>query len=166
MVSLVVGAMALSGAAVLLIGLSGHHASLADAAVRQDRQRNAERVVRQVLAAALSRPDGSPALSGTGEQIRVHTLCETGRGESRPCSVALLIVPVDATDSAAVLQMTQPSTPTLALMKLSAGGRFLYLSDPARGGEWATRWEEWLPPFAVGLVVDGDTLLWPMRRDV
>jgi hypothetical protein len=39
---------------------------------------------------------------------------------------------------------------------------FLYLEEARNGGSWSTSWSDRVPPLAVGVILDADTLILPI----
>jgi hypothetical protein len=167
-VAFVVGGTAVATAAALLVGLSSRASAIEMAAASADRAANAERLMR-LLTANLDESIQTARLEGYNEHVVLRTLCETAAGWLEPCRVQLDF----RKDGESGLLMLQARFDTadrsaakvheIVLRSGVLSGEFLYLVDAADGGTWAESWTSLTLPRAVGIVVDGDTLLLPVR---
>lgn len=172
LVGLVIGSVALGGAAALFVGLSGHVDLVAEASFRTDRDANAERLLRSLVSSAhLGGEEGFP-LEGDEREVRFLSWCQPPDRWPTPCSVRLT-VPVRGELAAVVLEATAPGGPSAGVpvagtsIELWSGlrtGRILYLVRGSDGGQWTDRWSDRGLPAAVGLVLDRDTLVLSLGR--
>lgn len=172
LVGLVIGGVALAGAAALFVGLSGHVDRVAEASFRTDRDANAERLLRSVVSSThVGGEEGFP-LEGDEGEVRFLSWCQPPDRWPTSCSVRLT-VPVRGEVAAVVLETTALDVPSAGFpvagtrIELWSGlrtGRILYLVRGSDGGEWTDRWTDRRLPAAVGLVLDRDTLVLSLGR--
>jgi prepilin-type N-terminal cleavage/methylation domain-containing protein len=159
MVALVVGAMAVAAAAALLAGLANRAAAVEQAAARRDRDANAERLLRSLLSnLQLAADTTSRTLAGDGQSVRFQTWCHTPAGWLGPCTARLRFAR-DSGGGSLMLELTSVESQMMELKRGFQSGALRYLLDPAQGGQWTDRWSHVVPPAAVAVIVDRDTLM-------
>lgn len=160
-VALVVGGMALSAAAALLNALSSRAEQIRSAGAQVDRDANAERLLRTLLANLRASGDSTLTVSGDSGSVMLQAWCETVEGWLRPCG-AHLTVERDSSSVAFRLELTQADAENISMVfrrgaRAPAGLR--YLGDVARGGTWVSRWTEVVAPSAILIFAGADTLM-------
>lgn len=169
MVALVIGGITLSAASALYLGMSTRADAIRATSLRVTRRANAERLLR-LLAANVEPRGEDPGVRGDGRSLALGTTCETAFGWPEPCRVLLsfradgrfqrlLLRRLPATDSSAA----PVDAPEMVLRDSLRAGGFAYLIDASHGGSWSAGWTEAAPPPALAVVLDGDTLLLPVR---
>jgi prepilin-type N-terminal cleavage/methylation domain-containing protein len=170
-VGMAVGAMAITGAAALLLGLVSGAEAIQSRAFDVDRDANAERVIR-LLTANLDASGDTIGVRGNQESVHFPTWCETSFAWSERCRVRLKFQTTRASRSLVVERMSGPSltatedaqTPPepVVLRQDLRSGQFIYLVDATAGGKWSGSWSIMTIPAALGVVIDGDTLILPL----
>ncbi|GJG89829.1 hypothetical protein tb265_50100 [Gemmatimonadetes bacterium T265] len=169
LVAVTIGALALAAAHAVLAQLVDGTAAVVRAAAAADRAANADRLLRDAVGQLEVRPVTGPDVDGTETTFRFSTWCDVPAGWQERCTARLAIDAV-AGRPALVLSLrtdagSGPSggagedTPVV-LRTGFADGRLRYLSDPASGGRWAAAWSSRVTaPFALGVILDADTLI-------
>ncbi len=166
MIALVVGSMAVTGSAALLIGLSNQHASVQELTSSADRDGNGIRVLTDLVSSIRQGPELPPGLVGGPSRVELRTHCISERGWTEPCEAELRFEPADESSAAAVLVVaSDPPSRRWVLWIAESGGHFTFLAQSADGGTWTREWTGGRPPLALGVVTDGDTLLVAIRHD-
>jgi prepilin-type N-terminal cleavage/methylation domain-containing protein len=161
-VALVIGGMAVAGAAALFHGLGQRAEAVERAARRADRDANAERLLRALLANVdFSGDTSSPAVAGDQRTMTFRTWCEQATGWLGRCSVRLFFEQ-DAGASSLRLDLTGAETITTVLQRGLREGRLRYLVDARQGGTWVDTWTRRGVPMAVAVIIGRDTLLLPV----
>lgn len=175
MLALAIGGMALSAAALLLLGLSDRGRVIDTVVWRMDRDASAERLLRTLVRNLDFSPDTTPSLKGDATSARFRSWCDGNTGWPVRCFVHLSIAETQY-GQAVTLQLWPSSSeirqgsisgdPTVISLwdRLDSAG-LLYLIDASQGGRWTDEWSELVPPPAMGLILDGDTLILPVRRN-
>jgi hypothetical protein len=115
------------------------------------------RLVRDVVGAAAMSPDTLSAFTGTPEEARFRTICQSPRGWMERCTA---IVRIDRLAGGSVLVLAMPGTQRLPV-PIGDATRLLYLASVFDGGHWLEEWTSGpRPPLAIG--VERGT---PARRD-
>jgi prepilin-type N-terminal cleavage/methylation domain-containing protein len=169
-VSMVVGGMAVTGAAALLLGLGSRAEAIQSAALAVDRDANAERMIR-LLSANLDASADTIALRGNRESVHFPTWCETGFAWYERCRVRLAFRSTGNSRSLVVERVADLARPAgagaqpqaIVLREGLRSGHFLYLVNAEAGGKWSTSWSIITIPAALGVVVGEDTLILPLH---
>jgi prepilin-type N-terminal cleavage/methylation domain-containing protein len=164
MVALTIGAMAVLGAAVLLSALGDRAAALHERARKMDFEGNAERTLREVAASLEVRASLRPSFVGDASSATFYAWCAIPAGWLSRCTVRLAFER-DSAGSAWILRLVRGDTTVIPVRTGVAAGVLRYLVDPRAGGQWAEQWSTLVPPAAVALVADGDTLLVRLGSD-
>lgn len=173
MLALMIGGMAISGAALLLMGLSDRGRAIDAVAWQVDREANAERLLRTTVRNLELSSDMTPSLEGNATSAHFRSWCDSPIGWPVPCSVHLAVRET-AHGQTLLLELRQvdpgirperdPNGPTVIdLWNRLQYARILYLIDAGQGGRWTDQWSELVPPPAVGVIVNSDTLILPVR---
>lgn len=173
MLAIALSAMALTAATMLLLGLSDRARQIDALTEREDREGNAELLLRTTVRNLDLPRDTTRALEGTPEEVRFRSWCDGEFGWPVPCAVRLHVRETSG-GKALVLELG-PDQPDGAPEAIAAGGTviqlwaglgaagLLYLVDPGSGGRWTDRWSDRTLPRALGVVGDADTLILPIR---
>lgn len=159
LVALVIGGMALAGAATLFTGLGQRSDQVNEAAQRMDRDANSERLLRALLANLDLTADTMASLSGGKHSVRFSSWCLTAAGWLDRCGVHLFFNE-DQSAQRLILELT--GSTSLVLRTGFRSGEFRYLVDARYGGSWASTWSRIVVPAAIALIMDADTLLLPV----
>jgi prepilin-type N-terminal cleavage/methylation domain-containing protein len=161
MVAMVIGAMVVAAAAALLSSLENRAEAIARASARADRDANAERVLRGLLANLDLGRDSTSAFVGTATSARFRTWCDSPTGWLERCAAHLSIE--QRGDAAALrLELTGPDPTRIDLASGLHGARFRYLAIVDGVVTWRDTWSHLVVPAAVVLIVERDTLLFPV----
>jgi prepilin-type N-terminal cleavage/methylation domain-containing protein len=162
MVALTVGGMALAVAVALLAGLGDRATGLAAAARRVDREANAERLLRALTANLQIGSDSTGPFRGDSRSAAFRSWCDAPSGWLERCAVRVSLEP-ETRGLSLILRLAGPDT-TLIRMRSGIGiGTLRYLVDAANGGRWADRWSGMVPPAAMQVIADRDTLFLTVR---
>ncbi|HEX7051885.1 MAG TPA: prepilin-type N-terminal cleavage/methylation domain-containing protein [Longimicrobiales bacterium] len=167
MLALTIGAMAISGATLLLLGLSDRGRAIDAVAGNIDREANAEHLLRTTVRNLELSRDATLSLEGGPSGARFRSWCDGPTGWPVRCDVRL-VVREEADGRTLSLELRPDGTAEEAMVVDLWTGlhtvRILYLLDPGEGGKWTDWWTETLLPPAIGVVLDGDTLILPIRE--
>jgi prepilin-type N-terminal cleavage/methylation domain-containing protein len=157
LVALVLAALVILGARGLLAGLSDSAARISRVARAADADANAERTLRALVGRLeIGTPDAG-LFTGDVRSAAFTSWCDTRFGWQERCRVTL------TADSAGEMRSLVARLSTgerLVLRRAVRELSFRYLADAATGGAWTQRWGAGLTaPVAIGVVVDGDTLI-------
>lgn len=163
-------ALAVSG--LVLLAARGLLDALADGADRvtahasvADRNANGERLVRGLLARAEAGTSNARTFAGDARAVRFSSWCDVPSGWLERCHAAIVIdhdeVAARTADRSALLVVAVLSTGEIVPLRRGLGAaELLYLSDARDGGHWLRGWGASVTaPLAVGVVMDGDTLV-------
>lgn len=156
-VALAIGGLVIAGVRSLLDVLGTHAARMASSTARIDADANTERLVRAALGQLSVRADTMPAFHGDGTEAAWRSWCDTVAGFREPCFIRLLVTQ-GSTGAQVTLAMPASGDVSVRTGLRNAGLR--YLADAADGGHWREAWPSSLiPPIAIGIVMDDDTLV-------
>lgn len=161
LVALAIGAIVLLGARLMVEGVADGARRIVRQAARTDRDANAERVLRTVVAALDATTTGT-SFGGDEREARFTSWCDVPGGWQERCSVTLAIGGGTGTgDSAArTLILTLSGAEPLRIRAGFVHGGLRYLDAAHDGGQWFGTWEAGLTvPIAIGAILDADTLI-------
>jgi prepilin-type N-terminal cleavage/methylation domain-containing protein len=161
MVALVVGGITLTGATALYLGLSGRAEAIRATSLALSHDANAERVLRLLAQNAEGRGE-APGVRGDSAEVTLDTWCETPFGWSEPCRVRVAFGDNGRFRRLSLQRLDAASAPLVLRDSLNAG-HITYLVDASRGGSWSAAWTEDVPPPALAVVMETDTLLLPIH---
>jgi prepilin-type N-terminal cleavage/methylation domain-containing protein len=159
MVALVIGGLAVSGAAGLLHAIGHRGEDFSSAAEVHDRDANADRLIRTLVSNLDLRPRENPSIAGDGQRIVLHSWCTTPRGWIAPCRATLMF---EQGSGGVTLQLdlaTDRHDSVALSVRHGTSGHFRYLVSPDAGGTWTEAWTEVTVPAAIAVIIDQDTLL-------
>jgi prepilin-type N-terminal cleavage/methylation domain-containing protein len=152
-VALAITGMVILGARAVLAQLGDDAERLAATAAADDREANADRLVRDLLERAEPPSNGSARFVGEARAVRFSTRCDVPAGWQERCQAEIGIVQVDGEP---VVGLTLSTGEAVVLRRGFSRAVLRYLYDPANGGVWVDRWNSAFSlPWAVGLEVDG-----------
>jgi prepilin-type N-terminal cleavage/methylation domain-containing protein len=156
-VALSIGALVVMGARVLLEGLQTHTVRLVSVANTTNAAANAEHVVRTLVGNLELAPNDSSSFEGDAREARFTSWCAVPEGWQERCTVHLAV----ESETGRVRMMATLSTGERLTLRDSAGAAvFRYLGTGAEGGRWFVTWKHSLmPPLAIGLISDADTMV-------
>ncbi len=156
-VALAVAAFVLVAARAILESVADGADRLVEAAADGDRAGNADRLLRGLVGQVESATVVPNAVAGDERRVRIETWCDVPAGWKERCTVELGFVAHE--DGDAFVAAGVPGGP-LVLRGGVAHGALRYLVDPAHGGAWLSRWAQQVTtPLALGVILDGDTLI-------
>ena len=154
MAALVIGGIAVTAAAGLFNALSTQAEAVRALGVENDTRANGERLIRGLFENLEFRSSTSPALSGTESSVVLSTWCDGVDGWLVPCSARIAF---ERGTRSVALNIEVPNHRTE--WRRGGHGELRYLVDPAHGGTWTTTWTNRVPPKAVAIIIDRDTLM-------
>jgi prepilin-type N-terminal cleavage/methylation domain-containing protein len=159
LVALAVGAVIVLGARLMLEGVADGTHRVTRQAQRTDRDANAERVVRAVVAALEVSESEGRTFGGDERGAHFTSWCDTPGGWQELCP-ATLAIRLESGAGASSLVLTLPGGAPLPIRTGFTYGELRYLADPRDDGEWFTSWEAGISvPVAIGAILDRDTLI-------
>ena len=159
MVALAVIGVALAGARAMLGQIADDADRIGAAAEQADREANAEALLRAIAGQVevSAAPGREMRFAGQPQGARFHSWCQVPDGWLERCEASLGFIQVDGER---VLAMRLSTGELVPLRRGFVQGELLYLRAAGNGGDWVRAWGESItPPLALGLVVDGDTLI-------
>lgn len=157
LVAMTIAGMLLLGARALLDQLADGAERTIQSADTWDRDANAERMLRRLVMQVEAAHEGSAGVVGSEEAARLTTWCEAPAGWRERCTVTIGFIP--AGDELALAILLPGGALVEARRGVRAGAlRYLYSADD--GGIWLRSWtSEVSTPLALGVLIDGDTLV-------
>lgn len=156
-VALSIGALVVMGTRALIEGLHAHTVRLLSVSNSSNAAANAEHVLRTLVGnLALASTDAS-SFEGDAREARFTSWCDVPEGWQELCAVHLS---VEGETGHVRLLATLSTGERLTVRDSADTATLLYLGSSADGGHWFVKWTHSLmPPLAIGLISDGDTLL-------
>lgn len=148
------------GGRMLLDQLSDSGLRIGRESAEAAREGNGERLLRRLLRDAVVPPDSARRFRGDTLGMEYHGRCEASGGWLESCVVKLA---VDLEDDSSLVIAELSARAPLVLRRLAGRAQFRYY-DPSRpDSSWVVSWGTSVSlPKAVGLLVAGDTLLFPV----
>jgi prepilin-type N-terminal cleavage/methylation domain-containing protein len=163
LVGLMVGSVIVLGARLMLEGVGDGAQRVTRQAQRTDRDANAERVLRAVVAALETSESDGRTFGGNEREARFTSWCDTPGGWKELRAVTLTITSNGAASGkpgAGTLVLTMSGSTPLSIRAGFTYGALRYLADARDDGEWFTSWDVGISvPIAIGAIVDRDTLI-------
>lgn len=154
MTALVIGGIAVTAAAALFNALATQAETVRVLGRENDIRANGERLLRGLFENLEFRSSTAPALSGSESSVSLATWCDGVDGWLVPCSAQIAFE--RGTRSVA---LTIEVADRRIEWRRGGHGALRYLVDAAHGGTWATHWTTRVPPKAVAIIIDQDTLM-------
>lgn len=165
LVALTVSGLVLLAARNLLGALADGADRLAAHASVADREANAERLVRGLLARSEAGTPHARPFAGDARVARFSSWCDVPSGWLERCHAAI-VIDRDVADegspekNAQVVAAVLSNGEIVPLRRRVDTAELLYLSDARDGGRWLHTWGASVTtPLALGVVMDGDTLV-------
>jgi prepilin-type N-terminal cleavage/methylation domain-containing protein len=156
-VALAVAGVVLLGARALLSGLADHAGRISTYSRVNERDANAERLLRSLIGQLEVGTSDAATFGGTEREATFTTWCDVPAGWQERCDVALVI---DTLEARNVLLARFTSGRAVVLRDRFQRGSFRYLQDADAGGTWFRVWGTGVTtPLAIGVVLDRDTLI-------
>ena len=160
LVALAIGAVVVLGARMLLDGLAVQAARTSTAARDADIDANGERLLQRLVRDIEVGPSPAPTFGGDRNTAHFSSWCEVPRGWLEPCRVSLGIE--SAVDGVAVVARLSTGE-AIVVRRASRADGLRYLLSSDAGGVWLEHWDgAGSAPLAIGVLVDGDTLILPI----
>ena len=120
----------------------------------------AEQTLRVSLAGISIMSSDSAAFAGTPRAATYRSWCQTSGGWRERCTMTLAV----ATESRTVALVLR-ATDLLIVRREFDRAELCYLESAESGGAWTREWaRSGALPLAIGVVVDGDTAIFPLGR--
>jgi len=160
LVALTLGVGVLMGARGLLDGMVGGTARLLQSSTIDEARENSAWSFRQ-LVSNLALPAGdSAAFVGEMDRASFSSWCATGGGWRERCAVTVRVSGQGSAHVAASVVAMLSDRDSLVIGRAARRATLLYLASAQNGGRWLRAWEPSLiPPQAIGVVIDDDTLV-------
>ena len=157
LIALLIGAVVLLGARALVEGIADNAQHISRHARNSDRTANAIRIARATVG-RLRLVDPDPAFSGDRRTSSFASWCYIPRGWLEPCAARLAVE-----DSGASERVTLSLSTGERVSVWRGTAELRYLASAEAGGQWYPLWGSALvPPLAIGIVTDRDTILLPI----
>jgi len=159
-VALAVTGVVILGARAVLAQLGDDAARMTATAAADDREANAGQLVRDLLGRAEAPGQGGPRFVGDARAVRFDTRCDVPAGWQERCQAEIGVVEVNGVPTVGLTL----STGEAVVLRRGFGRAVLrYLYDPGNGGTWVGSWSSAFSlPWAVGIEVDGETVILPI----
>lgn len=158
----VVVALAISGLLLLaahftLTQIGDHASRVTGSAAVSDREANAERRLRSVVAQIDVGSDSGSGFGGNEHEVRFSSWCERPEGWQEQCEVTIA---VDTTGSTLALTLTPSPGSRVVLRAGLVSAELRYLATAENGGTWFRVWGQGTAaPIAIGVIIHGDTTI-------
>ena len=156
-VALALGGVVLLGARMLLGELADGERRMAESAAVVEADANGERLLRTLLGRLDMGASDQLRFGGTPNLVRFSSWCDVPSGWLERCGVELTI---EAKGDSGALVVRFNDGSEIPLRRGFRSGTLRYLNTPANGGEWFRSWGTGVTaPLALGIILDGDTLI-------
>jgi prepilin-type N-terminal cleavage/methylation domain-containing protein len=157
LIAMAIGATVVLGARVLMERLGDGALRIGEAARAADADANGERLLRALVGSVEVGPEAALAFGGDEREARLTSWCETPAGWQERCRVTLVVGTLDGTPA---LLAALSTGDTLVVRRAARFAALRYLESAAGGGRWFRYWDDGLlAPRAIGVLLDGDTLI-------
>jgi prepilin-type N-terminal cleavage/methylation domain-containing protein len=156
-VALSLGAVIVLGARLMVENVAGSASRIGAHVRAADEDANGERLLRLLVGAVYVSAKEETAFAGNEQAASFSSWCETASGWQERCRLSLEISP-QGSGSVLVARWSQGRSVTLRRATRAMALR--YLVDARQGGTWFTSWASgFTTPRAIGVLIDGDTLI-------
>lgn len=156
-VALALSGLVLLGARVMLAQVADGAERIAAGAADADRGANAERMLRDLVGRIEVSPDEGRTVAGDARGASFSTWCDVAAGWQERCTATLGLVRAGSSN---VLALAGTGLGVQPVRRGFERGTLLYLTDAGGGGTWVRGWTSAVAaPLAIGVVMDGDTLI-------
>jgi prepilin-type N-terminal cleavage/methylation domain-containing protein len=161
LVALVIGGMAVAGAAALFSSLADRINAIDQAAARADYAANAEHVLTALVGNLIAGGDSMAIFVGDSNAVRFRAWCEVPAGWLERRSLRLTFD--ESPDGTSRLLLDVEGMPnTTELRRGFRHGGLRYLGSIESRLTWLHSWPYPVPPRAIAVIVDADTLVLPV----
>jgi prepilin-type N-terminal cleavage/methylation domain-containing protein len=161
LVAIVIGAGVVVTARAILVAIGDGTQRLADASAVHDAERNADQLLRTALLQARTLSQDSVSFLGTSRGFVLRSWCPAPGGWTEPCDVTVAVL--DSTPG--IVMRLGLIAADLMVRHADRSAELRYLASAANGGTWLRGWSSPSElPLAVGLLIDGDTLMLPVGK--
>lgn len=159
-VSLTVGGILVLLAHQMSVVVGDAGVEVSSTSVSADLEANADLLLASLLAQVEAGAEDEARFLGDTHTAAFTTWCDRPTGWQERCRVTLGFV---ETPRPALAAVTRPGG-GIVLKQGFGTGAFRYLSSAADGGTWISEWGDRTgPPLALGVLLDADTLILPVR---
>lgn len=177
LVALAIGGLVVMGSAAVVGTIADTEGQIRGSAMSHVRVSNGERLLAELAADLKPTLGAEVPLRGTSRSVSFGTRCMASGGWSTPCDVTWTIPngprggSVVASSSSTRLADSDGATISV---ERSDGSKWLaelespplallYLVSADNGGSWTGGWESIVPPLAIGVATEQDTLVFPIE---
>jgi prepilin-type N-terminal cleavage/methylation domain-containing protein len=154
MVALVLTALVAVGARMILERMGDDADRITAASADGDRDANAERAVRALVARLEQSTPDEVRFRGGRDAARFTTWCDVAAGWQERCQASLGLVTLDG---GSALVLTLSTGEVIPVRRAMPAARLRYLRDPGGGGSWSDAWDsDVTTPLAIGVFVEGE----------
>jgi prepilin-type N-terminal cleavage/methylation domain-containing protein len=167
LIALAIVGIAISGAAAALIGLTDQTARVADRARVVERAANAEWMVR-TIATQFDRGDAAESLEGGAESVTFASWCPIAPPDLEPCTTEIRAPSTGWGWFTLHMHRKNQSAdrdPWTVQLWFVEHGTLRYLETASHGGVWRDVWSGITAPVALGIIMDGDTIVLRLGGD-
>ncbi len=158
LIALVTGAMVLLAARAMLEQLGATGRTVIAESRRLDYHANGERLLRVTLGRLEVGTSQAVSFAGNERGTRFSTWCDVPEGWLERCTATVAVVQV--ADSTVSLVLELSSEELYVIRSGARSGALRYLERAEGGGSWYREWGAGITaPRAIGVVLDGDTLI-------
>lgn len=160
MVALVVSAIVLLGARAMLGAVGDAATRISQEGARLDTSANADRTLRSLVRNLDLGFANDAVFAGDTRQVTFASWCDMPSGWQERCRVTVAIE--RRTDGDALVLHTTRGDAIVVRERMRSGS-LRYLATVYGGGEWIRTWGVGITaPLAIGILLDGDTLIVPI----
>jgi prepilin-type N-terminal cleavage/methylation domain-containing protein len=160
LVAITLSAVVLLGARAVMVQLADAADAVGRASLQADRDANAERLLRALLAQVETGADEARWFRGAERAMRFTTWCDVPAGWSERCEAAILVDTTGGTPALRAELSASGATQSVTLRTNHGPIAFRYLESASGGGRWSRVWDGGMSaPSAIGVIIGPDTLI-------
>jgi hypothetical protein len=157
MIALAIGGILILSARALLARLTDTTSRIVESAAVHDEDANAERLLRAIVLRVEVGSINETSFAGSDSEVRFNSWCDTPSGWLERCAIQLR---ASTLNDSSRITLRVNSNPDIVVHQGERSEGFLYLNSTLTGGEWQPFWTSLITlPVAIGVVIDGDTLI-------
>jgi len=147
----------LLGARQMLDSMADTTTRITRAAEDNDRDANAERLLRTLVGRLEIGTTGGREFSGAAREARFTSWCDMPAGWLERCQVTIAF---DSLEDGIALTATLSGNHPIVLRRGAKSAALRYLNRPDAGGVWFYAWGRGITaPLALGIIMDSDTII-------